>query len=363
VTPDQRVAWLRFAALNETARLKNRMLDAHGDPVAVFEAPGTAWSEWRQGQALAERLQLGARRDVARELDLLDALGITLLTRGAPNYPPLLASIDDPPPLLFVRGELRAASLPCVALVGTRHTSPYGELVAEQLARDLADAGVAVISGMAQGVDTAAHEGALQAGGHTAAVLGTGVDRPYPASSKALYQRLCESGAVVSEFCLGTTPQAWHFPVRNRIISGLCRGVVVVQAPSKSGALITAQLAMEQNREVMAVPGNITEGRQSGCHELIRDGAALVRGVDDILAALRLPSGPGGQAAATAAPPPTLDGDEGVVAGALGLTPSSIDDLIEKTGLATPSVQAALVTLELKGVARRLPGNQFVRVT
>lgn len=363
MTPEQRVAWLRFAALNETARLKNRLLDAHGEPLAVFEAPADSWADWRHGQALAERLQLGARRDVTRDLDRLDALSIDLVPRGDPRYPPLLATIDDPPPLLFARGELRAGSLPCVALVGTRHTSPYGELVAEQLAKDLAAAGVGVISGLAQGIDAAAHEGALQVGGYTAAVLGTGVDRPYPAANKALYQRLCESGTVLSEFMLNTAPQSWHFPVRNRIISGLCRAAVVVQAPSRSGALITARLAMEQNREVMAVPGNITEGRQAGCHELIRDGALLVRGAEDILTALRLPAGAGAGAAADVAPPPALEGDEGTVAGALGLTPSSIDDLIEKTGLATPSVQAALVTLELKGVARRLPGNQFVRVT
>jgi len=300
---------------------------------------------------------------VTRELETIDTLAIDLVPRGDPRYPPLLAAIDDPPPLLFLRGDLRAGALPCVALVGTRHTSPYGELVAEQLARELAAAGVGVISGLAQGIDAAAHEGALQAGGYTAAVLGTGVDKPYPAANKALYQRLCESGAVLSEFMLGTTPQAWHFPVRNRIISGLSRAVVVVQAPSKSGALITAQLATEQNREVMAVPGNITDGRQMGCHELIRDGAVLVRGVEDILEALRLPAAGAGQAAVAAAPTVRLEGDEGTVAGALGLTPSSIDDLIEKTGLATPSVQASLVTLELKGVARRLPGNQFVRVT
>ncbi len=173
MTPDQRVAWLRFAALNETARLKNRILEAQGEPLAAFEAGSAAWADWRQGQALAERLQLGARRDVTRELETIDTLAIDLVPRGDPRYPPLLAAIDDPPPLLFLRGDLRAGALPCVALVGTRHTSPYGELVAEQLARELAAAGVGVISGLAQGIDAAAHEGALQAGGYTAAVLGT----------------------------------------------------------------------------------------------------------------------------------------------------------------------------------------------
>ena len=363
MTPDQQVAWLRFAALNETARLKNRLLEACGEPVAVFEADATHWAGWRNGEALAQRLQLGARQDVTRDLEKLESLGIDLVPRGDPRYPPLLAAIDDPPPLLFVRGSLPVAGLPCVALVGTRHTSPYGELVAEQLAKELADAGAGVISGMAQGIDAAAHEGALQAGGYTGAVLGTGADKPYPAANKALYQRLVEDGAVISEFALGTTPQAWHFPVRNRVISGLCHAVVVVQAPCRSGALITARLAMEQNREVLAVPGSITDGRQAGCHELIRDGALLVRDVDDILSVLRLAPGGHSSRAEPAAPPPALSGDEGTVAGALGLTPSSIDDLIEKTGLATPSVQAALVTLELKGVAKRLPGNQFVRVT
>lgn len=363
MTPDEQVAWLRFASLNDTARQKNRLLEAHGEPAAIFAAGPAAWAGWRQGEALAGRLQEAARRDVSRELETLESENIALICRRDPRYPPLLAMIDDPPPVLFVRGQWRVGQMPCVALVGTRHASPYGELVAEQLGRELASAGVGVISGLALGIDAAAHDGALQAGGYTAAVLGTGVDRPYPAANQALYRKLVEQGAVVSEFPLGTRPQPWHFPVRNRIISGLCRAVVVVQAPRRSGALLTAQQALEQNREVMAVPGNITEARQAGCHELLRDGALLVRGAEDILEALNLPAEAPAEPSAELPPPLALQGDEATLAGTLGLTPMGIDDLIEKTGLATPAVQATLITLELKGVARRLPGNQFVRQT
>ncbi len=359
------VWWLRLAALNETAHRKNSLLAHFGSPAALFEAEDAAWQGLRHPDGLRERVRQGGRREVTAWLARLEAGEFSLLARPDAAYPPLLATIPDPPPVLFVRGQPPVASQPAVALVGTRRCSPYGNLVAEDLAKGLVAAGVAVVSGLAAGIDAAAHCGALRAGGVTVAVLGTGIDKPYPAQNQALYQRLVTEGGVISEFPPGTPPRVWHFPMRNRIISGLCRAVVVVQAPLSSGALITARHALEQNREVLAVPGNITETRQAGCHELLRDGARLVRGVDDILEAIPDVLAPVPVPAASARPAPAavLDESEGRVAAALGLAPLSIDDLIEQTGMATPEVQSALVTLELKLVARRLPGNRFVRAT
>jgi DNA processing protein len=376
VEADTAVWWLRLAALNLSARRKTRLLQAFGSPAGLFAAGPEAWRAAGLDEGLQALLRRGARLDVRRDQERAVELGVELIARDDARYPPLLAVIDDPPPMLFVRGRLPEAGVPCVALVGTRRASPYGELVAEDLAKGLGEAGVAVISGLAAGIDTSAHHGALRVGGATVGVLGCGVDVVYPKVNAALAERMAAEGALVSEFPLGTQPRGWHFPTRNRVISGMSKALVVVQAPKDSGALITARLAMEQNREVLAVPGSITDTRQAGCHALIRDGAVLVRGVDDILEVLNLErlsgeAADGGSApelgtarpVAPARPLPPLTESEAAVAGALGLVPQAIDDVIEQTGLATPEVQSALVTLELKQVVRRLPGNRFVRAT
>ena len=392
----QAADWLRFAALAASARRKARLLAHFGQPEALFAAGPKLWTAAGLDAPLQAGLRAAARLDVARDLDRCAELGVGLLVRGQPDFPPLLAAIDDAPALLLVRGRPPALGQPLVAMVGTRRASAYGELLAETLARDLAALGVGIVSGLAAGIDTSAHHGALRGGGYTAAVLGTGVDQVYPKTNAALAERVAAEGGLLSEFPLGTGPRGWHFPLRNRIISGLCRALVVVQAPRDSGALITARLAAEQNREVLAVPGNVTDTRCAGCHALIRDGAILCRDADDVLAAIglqRLPpaaaavqlplpldsdpaqpalpldSAPGLPPALRAAPAaapgplPALSGPEAAVAAALGLVPLGIDDIIETTGLATPEVQSALVTLELKLVARRLPGNRFLRAT
>ncbi|MCC7493675.1 MAG: DNA-protecting protein DprA [Fimbriimonadaceae bacterium] len=361
-------AWLRLAALNTSARRKQRLLQHFGSPAALLAAPAAAWAALRPRDGEVEGVQRVAQLDVSAAMALLQDAAGRLVPSTDPEFPARLQAIDDPPVVLFVRGRLPAPEQPAVALVGTRRTSPYGELVAEELARDLAAAGVAVISGLAAGIDGAAHEGALRASGLTVAVLGTGVDRAYPSSHKALLERVAAEGGVVSEFLPGTGPRGFHFPLRNRLISGLAQAVVVVQAPRRSGALVTAQLAAEQNRDVLAVPGPITDSRHAGCHDLLRDGARLVRGADDILEVLNLPpAGARGSDPPDARPVPVAvapsAGPEAAVAAACGLLPLGIDDLIEQTGLATPEVQSALVTLELKQVVRRLPGNRFVRAT
>jgi len=376
LSPDSAAAWLRLAALDLSARRRHRLLQAFGGAEALFAAAPEAWRAAGVDDGARVQLQRAARLDVRRDLDRLADLAVDLVPWGDPRYPPLLASIDDPPVVLFVRGRLPEPNRACVAMVGTRRASPYGELVAEDLARGLAEVGIGVISGMAAGIDSAAHHGALRARGYTAGVLGCGVDVVFPKSNVALAERLAAGGALVSEFPLGASPRAWHFPLRNRIISGLSRALVVVQAPTDSGALITARLATEQNREVLAVPGNITDTRQAGCHALLRDGATLVRGVDDILEVLGLERAAAADLAAEPAvgtrpvtpapepqPLPPLTPAESAVAGVLGLVPVAIDDIIDGTRLPTPEVQSALVTLELKQVARRLPGNRFVRAT
>ncbi len=361
--PDAAAWLLRLAALNETARRKHRLLAAFGSAAAVFTADDASWARHGLDPGLRDRVREAGRREVGLELAKLTDLGAEMVARGEPEYPVLLASLPDPPAVLFVRGRLPESPLPCVALVGTRRASPYGELVAEDLGRGLAAAGVGVISGLAAGIDAAAHRGALAAGGYTAGVLGTGIDVVYPPQNRALHDQVAATGAVLSEFCLGVTARDWHFPMRNRIISGLCRAVVVVQAPARSGALITAHLAAEQGREVLAVPGNVTDSRQTGCHDLIREGAALARGVEDVLEVLRLaPAGAQPAPEPVAAPEPDLSPAERTIAGAVGLAPVAIDDLLEQSGLSAPEVQSALVTLELKRVVRRLPGNRFVRV-
>jgi DNA processing protein len=372
---DDAASWLRLVALPLSARRKHGLLRHFGHAAALFEADESALrAAGAEGDVLSQ-LAAARKLDVARDVARLADLSIDLVPRGDPRYPPLLATLEDAPAVLFVRGRLPEANRPCVAIVGTRRASAYGELVAETLGRELAGVGVGVISGLAAGIDSSAHHGALRAGGYTAGVLGTGVDQVYPKSNAALAERVAAEGALISEFPLGAGPRSWHFPARNRIISGLSRAVVVVQAPTDSGALITARLAGEQGREVLAVPGNVTDTRCAGCHQLIRDGATLARGADDVLAALGLERLSASELAseqalplrekppAAPAPLPALSPPEAKVAGALGLVPQSIDDVIDTTALATPEVQSALVTLELKGVARRLPGNRFVRAT
>jgi DNA processing protein len=232
--------------------------------------------------------------------------------------------------------------------------------MADRLSRDLAAAGVTVVSGLARGVDTAAHAGALAAGGRTVAVLGSGLASIYPSENRGLADRIAGSGAVVSEFPMTAGPDAWHFPARNRIISGWCQGVCVVEAPADSGALITAEFAMEQGRDVFAVPGPVTDPRSRGAHALIRDGACLVEDADDILAAM-------GVLTATAGPQlilpdPTLTEDESTLQRLLGPQPRAVDDLIAESRVPAARVSAALMLLELKGLARKAAGAGYVRV-
>ena len=249
-----------------------------------------------------------------------------------------------------------------MAIVGSRQASDYGKRVAEKLARELAEAGVTVVSGLARGTDTAAHHGALRGGGNTLACLGCGVDVCYPAENRELAARIVQSGALLSEYPMTAPPDAWHFPSRNRIVSGLSLGVVVIEAPARSGAMITASCATEQNRELFAVPGNIDNPRNGGPHALLKDGARLVETVDDILVELRLKADQP-QLSLPLEPlvPPQLEGDEAKIYAILTTEPLPVDDLILEAGLPAQTVTATLVMLEVKGMARRYPGNAYGR--
>lgn len=287
------------------------------------------------------------------------------LGRRDPRYPALLAVVPSPPDL-WLRGTLAPDDALAVAVVGTRRATAYGLAVAERLAFDLAARGVTIISGLARGIDTAAHRGALAAGGRTLAVLGAGVDVPYPPENLVLMREIEGRGALLSQFPPGTLPAPWHFPERNRTLAGLALGVVVVEAPERSGALITASLAGELGREVFAVPGQITSEASRGSNGLIRDGATLVRYWHEIVQelpdqwrrAVRSPPQPAGDDGG-----PSPDSDEGRILALLTLEmPQHIEALIAR-GQASPArVAAALVTLELAGRARQLDGQRWVRV-
>jgi DNA processing protein len=300
------------------------------------------------------------------------AAEITPIAWSDPAYPVALTTIADPPPVLWIRGRIEALGAPSVAIVGSRAASPYGLSVAAQLAGDLAACGLVIVSGLARGVDSAAHRGALTEAGVTVAVLGSGVDVVYPPEHAPLAREIETNGAVISELVPGTPPLPMFFPRRNRIISGLSRAVVVIEASDKSGSLITARCALEQGRDVLAVPGNVLSGRNRGAHGLLRDGAKIVESADDILEELGMdarvrPAGAGG-------PPPPGAGDERGPTPHLARSadsvlecltpgePADLDAISERSGLNSPRLLPRLFELELQGLVRRVGGGRFVRI-
>jgi len=295
---------------------------------------------------------------VDTELQKLSRTNVRLVTRADDNYPVNLTHLHDPPPFLYISGDLLPMDRVAIAIVGSRSASTYGRAMARMLARGLAEKGVTVVSGLARGIDAEAHSATLAVGGRTLAVLGSGVDVIYPSEHRGLAQAVVKSGALVSEFALGTKPDAMHFPYRNRVISGLTLGTVVIEASEKSGSLITARCALEQNREVFAVPGNVTSERSRGPHRLIKDGAKLVEGVEDILSEIA-PTLVSVSAAPPPAPLPNLDPDEKLLVNCLGDEPVHVDVLISKSGLGAARVLEVLLGLELKGEVTQLPGTQF----
>ncbi|MFE8070429.1 DNA-processing protein DprA [Marinobacteraceae bacterium S3BR75-40.1] len=331
-----------------------RLLDSEHATVARNTLPQRAREAFDAWQQQDRRHPVMARlRQVAT---CMEREGIQLVTWEDPEYPPLLREIHSPPVVLYVRGDPGALMASQVALVGSRKASGDGLRTARKLAGDLAEREWVVTSGLALGVDGAAHEGALAAGGATVAVLGAGVDRIYPRQHQALACRILQSGCLVSEMPPGTAPKPGHFPRRNRIISGLCQGIVVIEAGLRSGSLITARLALEQGREVLAVPGSIHNPQVQGCHRLLREGARLVETADDVLEelscgfALTAPAfSAGAQMSLSEAAEPSLAGDEAEVYRALGFAPSNSDELASRTGLPADRMMQALLLLEMEG--------------
>ncbi len=300
---------------------------------------------------------------VKRQRQFMDKLQIGVLTYWDDAYPQQLKSIYDPPVFLFYKGNLDCLSAPAFAVVGTRKPSSYGKMVSERLSEALARRGFALISGFARGVDTIAHKTALKNGAATIAVLGNGIDYIYPAENRQLFRQMTEGahGLILSEYPMGTTPDAGNFPKRNRIISGISIGVLVTEAGEKSGALLTAMYAADQNREVFAVPGAITSPLSAGTHNLIKSGAKLVHTVEDILEELGYDDGAAARAETKEAPP-DLHGQLETVFNILTHQPLHVDQIALRTGLSVSETLSALLTLELMGLIRQMAGKMFIRL-
>jgi DNA processing protein len=371
---EELAAWLRLLETPGLGRMAaRRLLRAFGTPEAVFEA---ALPAWREVVSPAEADALARPSDtlnalVERTAQWLDgAADRAVIALGDPRFPQALLTTADPPLLLYAVGRPEHLNRPAVAVVGSRNPTPQGAANARTFAEALSRAGLTVVSGMALGIDAAAHEGALQGSAGTVAVVGTGLDRVYPKQHRDLAHRIAAHGVLVSEFPLGTPALPPHFPQRNRIIAGLGLGTLVVEAVLQSGSLITARQAVECGRDVFAVPGSIHSPLTRGCHALIKQGAKLVESTDDILAELRIvprvAAGPAPDAGAappdTEAPDGEPPGGEDPVLEALGYDPMSLDALQARTGWPTAQLSAHLLSLELEGRVGRLPGPLFQRL-
>lgn len=362
--PHELTAWLRLLGTPgvgiDSAR---KLLAAFGPPEAVFQQERPALQAV-VGPRLAQAL-LTPPDDLAVTIEatthwLASGSNRHLLSLDDPRFPPELLQMADPPLMLYVLGQIETLQHPQrLAIVGSRNPTPQGEQNARQFAQALGEAGVCVVSGLALGVDGAAHEGALAGGAPTLAVVGTGLDRVYPKRHLALAHRIAEQGALISEYPLGTPPLPGNFPRRNRLIAGLSQGTLVVEAALQSGSLITARLAAEQGREVFAIPGSIHAPQSRGCHALIRQGAKLVESAQDILEDLRITT-PTAQVTPTPMGDPLVD-PEGLLK-AMGHDPVSLDALQARTGLDTATLQARLLELELQDAIARLPGGLLQRL-
>lgn len=336
---------------------------------ALLAHCGSAEAAWRASildlkaagldrRSLENLLQARREMDVEAEWERVHKAGIQVLTLLDEEYPTNLRQIDAPPPVLYVRGALQPNDSWAVAIVGTRRASVYGREVALSLSRDLAANGITVVSGLALGVDTVAHKCAVENDGRTIAVLGSSVDQIYPPENRGLAQKITEQGAIISEYPLGTRPDANNFPPRNRIISGLSRGVVIVEAGERSGALITAKFAAEQGRDVFAVPGSILHPGSAGCNTLIQQGAIPLLSVNDIFNHLNLEQARNQQAARAAIP---ADPQEAALLRHLNQEPLHLDDLVRQSTLPAPQVAGLLAMMELKGLVRQVGALSYVR--
>ena len=360
VTVDEKAYWIALNKVSGIGAVRMAALLAHC---------GSAEAAWRASihdlkhagldrRSLENLLQARRQMDVEAEWERVHKAGVHVITLFDDDYPANLAQVDNPPPLLYVRGALQPNDAWAIAIVGTRRASVYGREVAHNLSRDLAANGITVVSGLALGVDTVAHKSAVENGGRTIAVLGSSVDQIYPPENRGLAQSIIENGALVSEYPLGTRPDAGNFPPRNRIISGLSRGVVIVEAGERSGALITAKFAAEQGRDVFAVPGSILHPGSAGCNMLIQQGAIPLLNVSDILSHLNLEQIRNQQAARAAIP---ADPQEADLLRHLNQEPLHLDDIVRQSTLPAPQVAGLLTVMELKGLVRQVGSLSYVR--
>ncbi len=359
--PHPLAAWLRLTLTPGVgAGSQRQLLAAFGLPENIYAAGHSALAAVVGSPIARTVLEHDTAAAVDGALAWADEPGNNVITLGDPLYPAALLEIPDPPVLLYVKGDPALLSRQSIAVVGARSATPQGEANAEAFATVLSQGGLGIVSGLALGIDAAAHRGGLAGPGCTVAVIGTGADRIYPARNATLARRIAEAGAIISEYPLGTAPLAHNFPRRNRLIAGLAKGVLVVEAALKSGSLITARLAIDCGREVFAIPGSIHSPVARGCHQLIRDGAKLVESAEDILEELRLDTC---RTAAPAAPTMGPDDDENApVIASLGHDPVDMDTLVQRTSLTPEALYAILLTLELEGRVSRLPGGRFQRL-
>jgi DNA processing protein len=367
--PD-RMSWLRLWHVPGVGTATfHHLLRCFGSPFEALRAPVVRLRQCGVSEEVARAIAGSDPDCIDADLRWLEAADHHLLCFDEARYPPRLREIASPPPILFVCGDWRTLHRPQIAIVGSRNASRGGADFAAELAAHLADRGLTITSGLAQGIDGNAHRGCLRAGGSTVAVMGTAPDRIYPSAHRPLAAQIPGSGALVTEFAIGTPLRPENFPQRNRIISGLSLGVVVVEAAQASGSLITARLALEQGREVYAVPGAVRNPLARGCHALIRQGAKLVETVDDILEELPaellfscVAKATSGETVETPAASDELSEEQMLTLKAMGYDPISMDDLIDRTGLTASGVSSILLRLELTGKVAAQPGGLFVRV-
>lgn len=353
---DDVIPWLRLALVpGVSPRAQRALLDEYATPQAALAAPRRD-VEQRVGIEVAQALASGPLEDlVERTLRWREDPNHHLVSIADGAYPKALLAITDPPPVLYVHGRVELLDAASIAIVGSRNATAQGQRDAEAFARALSSVGLTIVSGMALGIDAAAHRGGLAAMGSSVAVLGTGIDIVYPKDNRSLAHALATGGCLVSEFPLGTPSVAGNFPRRNRLISGLSRGVLVVEAGKPSGSLITARFALEQGRDVFALPGSIHSALSKGCHDLIKQGATLVEEADEILAELRWP-------ARIAPAPDRIPEPAHPFLESMGFAPTSPDQIARRTGITAGQVAAQLSLLEIEGHIASLPGGLFQRV-
>ncbi len=360
--------WIALSRISSiTPHRFKHLVDALGEPGCVFQTSPeeiqsrTGLQDKYCNPILEQREKVFEQTD--KDLDYLSREKISVCTYKDTDYPQLLLQIHSFPPILYIKGSITEADVNSIGMVGTRRPTPYGISVTKNLSMALAEKGITIISGLARGIDTVSHQSALEMHGRTLAVLGCGLDVDYPSGSSALKERICENGALITEFPIGSYPAPFNFPVRNRIISGLSLGIIVVEAAEKSGALITADYALQQNREVFAVPGPVTYETSKGTNRLIKQGAKLVESVEDILEEIFPNSGISRveKIKAQTLTSLALPLNEEKCLEVMGIEPLHIDQIVENTGLSSQEVSISLLNLELEGYINQVAGKRYFR--